>query len=53
MTIEVPEDGWHCPMCEAGLWIDTTAGQHYLMRLGEVEIEDCIMCQNMHVMVRE
>lgn len=51
--VEVPEDGWHCPLCNAGLWINHNGTQYYLMRLGEVALDDCILCLRMTVEVSE
>ncbi len=51
MTID-PEEGLMCGSCGAILWIATQEGQHTLMRLGGVEIDECIQCEKIHEVVR-
>ena len=41
-----------CGLCGASLWIDTINGQHHLMRLAEIEIEDCPICTKMHEAIK-
>ena len=47
----IPDDGLICGACGAVLWIVTQDGEHTLMRLGELEIEDCIQCEQIHEVV--
>lgn len=48
MTATVPLDGVEsfavCPECGALAWVASPGGQHHLMRLGEIPIEDCRTC---------
>ena len=40
------EGEWVCDMCGATLWVNAGVdGQFYLMRIGEIEQNECIQCK--------
>jgi hypothetical protein len=37
---------WICNHCGALLWVNVAGdGQHYLMRIGEIEVSECAICE--------
>ena len=49
--IDIPDDALICGACGAVLWIVSQKGDNTLMRLGEVEVDDCIQCEKIHEVV--
>ncbi len=49
--LEEKEIALGCVFCDASMWVEIIEGKPHLMRLGEVPVNQCPVCTEIHEMI--